>query len=87
MKEDGHTAYDKDNALKQLEVLSTSIKSTLTRIYTLTSHSFHVLLRDLIPRGRQDQSNLFTHIKGARTDHILNREPTTVESAKQAQRQ
>jgi hypothetical protein len=53
-------------------VLATSIKSTLTRIYTLTSHSFHVLLRDLIPRGRQDRSNLFTHIKGARTDHILN---------------
>jgi hypothetical protein len=72
VKEDGHTAYDKDNALKQLEVLRTSIKSTLTRVYTLTSHSFHVLLRDLIPRGRQDQSNLFTHIKGARTDHILN---------------
>ncbi len=72
LKEDGHTAYDKDNALKQLEVLATSIKSTLTRIYTLTSHSFHVLLRDLIPRGRHYRSNLFTHIKGARTDHILN---------------
>ncbi len=56
-----------------MEVLTTSIKSTLTRIfYTLTSHSFHVLLRDLIPRGRQDKSNLFSHIKGARTDHILN---------------
>ncbi len=72
LKEDGHTAYDKDKALKQLEVLATSIKSTLTRIYTLTSHSFHVLLRDHIPRGRHDRSNLFTHIKGARTDHILN---------------
>jgi hypothetical protein len=72
LKEDGHTAYDKDSALKQLEVLTTSIKGTLTRIYTLTSHSFHVLLRDLIPRGRRDKSNLFTHIKGAQTDHILN---------------
>ncbi len=69
---DGHTAYDKDNALNQLEVLTTSIKSTLTKIYTLTSHSIHVLLRDLIPRGRQDKSNLFTHSKGTRTDHILN---------------
>ena len=38
----------------------------------MTSHSFHVLLRDLIPRARQDKSNLFTHIKGARTDHIIN---------------
>ncbi len=72
LKEDGHTAYDKDHALKQLETLKTSIASTLTRIYTLTSHAFHVLLRDLIPRARQDKSNLFTHIKGARTDHIIN---------------
>jgi hypothetical protein len=72
IKEDGHTSYDKDNALKQLETLKTSISSTLTRIYTLTSHCFHVLLRDLIPRARADKSNLFTHIKGARTDHIIN---------------
>ncbi len=73
LKEDGHTAYDKDNALKQLETLKTSITTTLTRIYTLKSHAFHVLLRDLIRRARQDKmSNLFTQIKGARTDHIIN---------------
>ena len=40
-------------------------------MYTITSHSFHVLLRDLIPHARQDNSYLFTHIKGARTDHII----------------
>ena len=72
LTEDGHTTYDKDKALKQLDVLTTSIRSTLMRVYTLTSHSFHVLLRDLIPRARQDKNHLFTHIKGARTDHILN---------------
>ena len=72
LKEDGHTTYDKDNALKQLDVLTASIKSTLQRVYALTSHSFHVLLRDLIPRARQDKNHLFTHIKGARTDHIIN---------------
>ena len=72
LKEDGHTTYDKDNALKQLDVLTSSIKSTLQRVYALTSHSFHVLLRDLIPRARQDKNHLFTHIKGARTDHIIN---------------
>ena len=72
LKEDGHTTYDKDNALKQLVALASSIKSTLQRVYVLTSHSFHVLLRDLIPRARQDKNHLFTHIKGARTDHILN---------------
>ncbi len=35
------------------------------------SHSFHVLLQDLIPHARQDKSSLFTHIKGARIDHML----------------
>ncbi len=72
LKEDGHTTYDKDNALKQLDVLTVSIKSTLQRVYALTSHSFHVLLRDLILRARQDKNHLFTHIKSARTDHIIN---------------
>ena len=72
LREDGHTTYDKDNALKALVVLAASIKSTLQRVYVLTSSSFHVLLRDLIPRARQDKNHLFTHIKGARTDHILN---------------
>ncbi len=67
------TSFDKDNALKQVDVLTTSIKQTLLRVYTLTSHSFHVLLlRELIPKARYDQSSLFTHIKGARTEHMLN---------------
>jgi hypothetical protein len=72
LKDDGHTAYDKDNALKQIDVLTLSIRQNLLRIYTLTSHSFHVLLRELIPKARFNQSNLFTHIKGARTEHMLN---------------
>jgi hypothetical protein len=60
-----------DTARKQLETLRQSIKSILDRVYTITSHSFHVLLRDLIPHARQDNSYLFTRIKGARTDHII----------------
>ena len=71
-KTDGHTSYDKDNAIKALDVLTTSIKKSLLRIYTMASQSFHVLLRELIPRARADQSHLFTHMKGARTDHIIN---------------
>jgi hypothetical protein len=55
---------DKDNAEKQLAVLHLSIKNILERVYRITSHSFHVLLRDLIPHARQDNSSLFTHIKG-----------------------
>jgi hypothetical protein len=65
-KTDGHTSYDKDNAIKALDVLTTSIKQSLFRIYTMASHSFHVLLRELIPRARANQSHLFTHLKGAR---------------------
>ena len=71
-KTDGHTSYDKDNAIKALDVLTTSIKQSLLRVYTMASQSFHVLLRELIPRARADQSHLFTHLKGARTDHIIN---------------
>ncbi len=52
-------------------MLHLSIKNILERIYKITSHSFHVLLLDLIPHARIDRSNLFTHIKGARTDHII----------------
>ena len=63
--------YTMDAARKHLEVLKQSIKNLLDRVYTITSHSFHVLLRDLIPHARQDNSYLFTHIKGARTDHII----------------
>ena len=68
----GITTYDRDNAIKQLEVITASIKQTLLRIYTLSSHSFHVLLRELVPRARFDKSSLFTHIKGARTEHMIN---------------
>jgi hypothetical protein len=38
----------------------------------MASQSFHVLLRELIPRARADQSHLFTHLNGARTEHIIN---------------
>ena len=62
---------DQENAQRQLAVLHQSIKNILERVYIITSHSFHVLLRDLIPHARQDNSYLFTHIKGARTEHII----------------
>ncbi len=66
------TNYDRDNAIKLLETLAQSIRQSLLRIYNLASHSFHVLLLELIPLASIDKSNLFTHIKGARTEHILN---------------
>ncbi len=70
-KEDTESARDTDHAQKQMAVLHASIKSILERIYKRMSHSNHVLLMDLIPHARQDRSYLFTHIKGARTDHIM----------------
>jgi hypothetical protein len=70
-KEDTETARDTKHAQKQMAVLHTSIKSILERIYKIMSHSFHVLLMDLISHARQDRSYLFTHTKGARTDHIM----------------
>ena len=70
-KADSDDVYTMDTARKQLESLKQSIKNILDRVYTLMSHSFHVLLKDLIPHARQDNSYLFTHIKGARTDHII----------------
>ena len=69
-KEEGE-ARDRDHAQQQMVALHLSIKSILDRIYKLTSNCFHVLLRHLIPHAQHDLSNLFTHIKGARTDHII----------------
>ena len=69
-KEEGE-ARDRDHAQQQMAALHLSIKSILDRIYKLTSNCFHVLLRHLIPHAQHDLSNLFTHIKGARTDHII----------------
>ena len=70
-EDDGTDPRDRDNAQKHMAVLHLSVKSILERVYKLMSHSFHVLLQDLIPHARQDKSSLFTHIKGARTDHML----------------
>jgi hypothetical protein len=70
-EDDGSDPRDRDNAQKQIAVLHLSVKNILERVYKLMSHSFRVLLQDLIPHARQDNSSLFTHIKGARTDHML----------------
>jgi hypothetical protein len=69
-KEDGE-ARDRDHAQQQMAALNLSIKSILDRIYKLTSNCFHVLLQHLIPHAQHDLSNLFTHIKGARANHII----------------
>ena len=52
-KADSEDVYTMDAARKQLKSLKQSIKNILDRVYTIMSHSFHVLLKDLIPmRGK-----------------------------------
>ncbi len=70
-EDDSRDNRDKDHAAKQVAVLHLSIKNILERVYKITSHSFQVSLKDLIPHARQDNCSLYTHIKGARTDHIV----------------
>jgi hypothetical protein len=50
-EDDGTDPRDRDNAQKQMAVLHLSIKNILERVYKLMSHSFHVLLQDLIPHA------------------------------------
>ena len=69
--DDEYDTYESTKAKSQITQLTVSIKQALARIYKLTSHTFHVLLLDVIPRARHDKSHLFSHIKGVRTDHIL----------------
>ena len=52
-KEDAENARDTEHARQQMAVLHTSIKNILERIYKIMSHSFHVLLMDLIPHARR----------------------------------
>jgi hypothetical protein len=42
MNTSGVTSFNKDNALKQIDVLTASVKQTLSRVYKMTSHSFHI---------------------------------------------
>ncbi len=52
-EDDGSDPRDRDNTQKQMAVLHLSVKNILERVYKLMSHSFHVLLQDLIPNARQ----------------------------------
>ncbi len=49
-------------AMRTITTLQESIKVLLQRIYKFTSHTFHVLLREIIPEAKVGKSHLFTMI-------------------------
>ena len=62
---------DRLKALQSIEIAKTSIVVLLNRIHKFTSHTFHVLIRELIPGAKEDKSNLFTMIKEHRNQYMI----------------
>ena len=62
---------DRQKALQTIQTTKSSIVVLLNRIHKFTSHTFHVLLRELIPGAKQDKSNLFTMIKEHRNQYMI----------------
>ena len=62
---------DRMKALQTIETTKSSIVVLLNRIHKFTSHTFHVLIRELIPGAKEDKSNLFTMIKEHRNQYMI----------------
>jgi hypothetical protein len=60
---DEYFSSDRQKALQTIQTTKSSIVVLLNRIHKFTSHTFHVVIRKLIPGAKQDKSNLFTMIK------------------------
>ena len=63
-------------ALRTITTLQESIKVLLQRIYKFTSHTFHVLLREIIPEAKAGKSHLFTMIVEHRNQFLTNARET-----------
>ena len=63
-------------ALRTITTLQESIKVLLQRIYKFTSHTFHVLLREIIPDAKVGKSHLFTMIVEHRNQFLTNARET-----------
>ncbi len=59
-------------ALRTIITLQESIKVLLQRIYKFTSHTLHVLLREMIPEAKVGKSHLFTMIVEHRNQFLTN---------------
>ena len=63
-------------ALRTITTLQESIKVLLQRVYKFTSHTFHVLLREIIPEAKVGKSHLFTMIVEHRNQFLTNARET-----------
>jgi hypothetical protein len=52
---------DRMKALQSIETTKSSIVVLLNRIHKFTSHTFHVLIRELIPGAKEDKSKQSPH--------------------------
>jgi len=81
-----YISTDRQKALQTIQTTKNSIVVLLKRIHKFTSHTFHVLIRELIPGAKADKSNLFTMIKEHRNQYMIraraadNTEPYTAKN-------
>ena len=66
-----YISSDRQKALQSIQTTKSSIVVLLNRIHKFTSHTFHVLIRELIPGAKADKSNLFTMIKEHRNQYMI----------------
>jgi hypothetical protein len=75
--EEEYYSSDRMKALQSIETTKSSIVVLLNRIHKFTSHTFHVLIRELIPDAKEDKSNLFTMITEHRNQYMITARETT----------
>jgi hypothetical protein len=63
-------------AIRTITTLQESVKLLLQRIHKFTNHTFHVLLRDIIPDAKTGKSHLFTIIVEHRNQFLTNARET-----------
>ncbi len=66
-----YVSPDGQKALLSIQTTKSSIVILLNRIHKFTSHTFHVLMRELIPGAKEDKSNLFTMINEHRNPYMI----------------
>ncbi len=55
-----HEMQIQNNAQQSVDAMKSSLKLLLARTQKVTSHTFHVVLRELIPGAKVGRSLLFT---------------------------
>ena len=63
--------YEADKAYIKLTTLKKAAVLSLRNIYKVASHTFHVYLWDLVPGARTNESHVFTRIREARNQQLV----------------